>query len=437
MNYLLFRVALNRSLSALIQLNRFQDFTICLEDTHITWRNEILQFESTTTHVGRSFYLPVYREEVEAVLDEIDPTTVKFDLMAYVAIMAMGGVEWNTIAILSKLSFRSLIVSRFLPNKLEGNLSREALINGIPVLAIFDCQGLHQEYLHEVVDFFCPKLLWICNWSMEDERESSKIYALANKIRFIDQRSYDTREGWIQTINTKMANHISVFVGTNGLISDEIERRVGKRGNSEVKTIRPVLRNNPQFLSSQPTEVNLYQISRLSSQKRIDRGLRMFQELQRLGYHDKLKIVGDGPLSSQLQTEALKISGVEFLGFRKTFDVIGSASALIQSSDFEGLPMVIIEALAAGLPVFATATGDLPWLQKQLSGFECKLLTIASFNDEETFLKSFVEWRKHLTKIWNSPDREPLAKYIRETFNRAKVANEYNAIFLQEGLQNG
>ena len=71
---------------------------------------------------------------------------------------------------------------------------------------------------------------------------------------------------------------------------------------------------------------------------------------------DELTILGDGPLREELRRRAEELPArVKLPGF--TADPLShfaAANAFALSSDFEGLPAVIVEALAAGLPVAAT-----------------------------------------------------------------------------------
>jgi glycosyltransferase involved in cell wall biosynthesis len=70
-------------------------------------------------------------------------------------------------------------------------------------------------------------------------------------------------------------------------------------------------------------------------------------------------IAGTGPLESQLREEAatLGIAGhIRFLGH--VTDRVGLYDALdtlMMTSDFEGTPMTLLEAMASGLPVVASA----------------------------------------------------------------------------------
>lgn len=75
-------------------------------------------------------------------------------------------------------------------------------------------------------------------------------------------------------------------------------------------------------------------------------------------------IVGDGELRQTLmaQAEALRLAdAVTFTGFlRDLRPVYSDLDLLVISSDNEGTPVSIIEALAAGVPVVSTAVGGVP-----------------------------------------------------------------------------
>ena len=73
-------------------------------------------------------------------------------------------------------------------------------------------------------------------------------------------------------------------------------------------------------------------------------------------------VVGDGPLRGELEHLARMLLGehVELLGFRPDARaLIGALDLLAVSSRSEGTPLVVFEALSAGVPVVASAVGGI------------------------------------------------------------------------------
>jgi glycosyltransferase involved in cell wall biosynthesis len=77
----------------------------------------------------------------------------------------------------------------------------------------------------------------------------------------------------------------------------------------------------------------------------------------------RLVLVGDGPLQRAIQDHAVHVGlrdRVEFKGSltpTEVVDVLASADLFVLASRFEGLPIVILEAMRAGLPVVASDVG--------------------------------------------------------------------------------
>jgi glycosyltransferase involved in cell wall biosynthesis len=104
----------------------------------------------------------------------------------------------------------------------------------------------------------------------------------------------------------------------------------------------------------------LVQIGRLARSKRNDL---LLSALTRLSSAPKpwLLLVGDGELRGQLEVEAgrLGLAGrVVFCGYRNDIPrFLAAADALVLSSDKEGLPVIILEAMALRCPIIATDVG--------------------------------------------------------------------------------
>ena len=99
-------------------------------------------------------------------------------------------------------------------------------------------------------------------------------------------------------------------------------------------------------------------VARLTAQKRHAPLLEAIALAHRREPRLVAVLAGDGPLREALEGQAagLGIAGrVRFLGpFRRVPDLLRCADALAQPSAFEGLPLAVLEGMAAALPVVVT-----------------------------------------------------------------------------------
>jgi colanic acid/amylovoran biosynthesis glycosyltransferase len=117
-----------------------------------------------------------------------------------------------------------------------------------------------------------------------------------------------------------------------------------------------------------PDNRRLISIGRLSEQKGQALLVRAAAILAKQGIEFELALVGDGPLRAQLEAEIVAngLQGkVRLLGWKNSSEVrdeLLASRAMVMSSFAEGLPVVIMEALALGRPVLSTAIAGVPEL---------------------------------------------------------------------------
>lgn len=148
----------------------------------------------------------------------------------------------------------------------------------------------------------------------------------------------------------------------NGL---EVERY---RKNSEAR------RQARQQLGLEDSDFLWLAVGRLEIQKDYPTLLRAFVRVSSVSPLAQLRIAGQGPLREDLQVLVSNLGiaeRVRFLGVRADIpDLLSAADAFVLSSAWEGLPNVVMEALAAGKPVVATRVGGVPELVEEgKSGF--------------------------------------------------------------------
>ena len=97
---------------------------------------------------------------------------------------------------------------------------------------------------------------------------------------------------------------------------------------------------------------------RFSYQKNHEYLIRVFTEIVKENKDSVLFLVGDGPDRSIVMQLVNKLGlqrNVKFLGFRKDVNrLLMAMDVFILPSRFEGLPIVLIEAQATGLPCLAS-----------------------------------------------------------------------------------
>ena len=117
----------------------------------------------------------------------------------------------------------------------------------------------------------------------------------------------------------------------------------------------------------------LVHIGRFNEQKNHAALLRSYRSILRRHPDTRLDLLGDGELFADMQRYARELGiddHVRFLGSQSNVHpYLHGADLFLLPSDYEGMPMTIIEAMGTGLPVVATAVGGVPdMIEQEKSG---------------------------------------------------------------------
>jgi glycosyltransferase involved in cell wall biosynthesis len=110
-----------------------------------------------------------------------------------------------------------------------------------------------------------------------------------------------------------------------------------------------------------PVRGRIVMVGRLAPPKRPDLALRGFAKARERIPEAELHVVGDGPLRAGAEALAAELGvadAVQFLGNRDDVpELLAQAECALLASDYESCPLAVVEAMAASVPVAATAAG--------------------------------------------------------------------------------
>jgi glycosyltransferase involved in cell wall biosynthesis len=141
-----------------------------------------------------------------------------------------------------------------------------------------------------------------------------------------------------------------------------------------------------------------------------------------------LVVIGDGPERAALERTA-SVCGVAerviFLGHREDArELLPACDIYVNSSIFEGVSLTILEAMAAGLPVVATAVGGTP----EIVGPETGVLVPA--RDPDSLARAM------LSLMRNPPARETMGRAGRQAvesrFTLDRMVDDYVRVYTGE-----
>ena len=169
--------------------------------------------------------------------------------------------------------------------------------------------------------------------------------------RLLTDRIVAVTEELRDQLGARLGSRERIVVIHNGLKLGEVASTLSK---SEAKARLGLLPETPVIAT----------VSRLVPIKRLDLFIKAASVTAQFEPASQFVIAGDGPERQSIQALIEKeglVSKVLLLGQCQTiYDVIRAADVLVLTSDHEGLPMVLLEAMQLGTPIVARRVGGLP-----------------------------------------------------------------------------
>lgn len=182
------------------------------------------------------------------------------------------------------------------------------------------------------------------------------------------------------------------------------------------------------------TPLKLISIGRLVPTKGHDVLIRACGQLHKAGYSFSLQLIGSGPLEDELKALAVMEGVEEYVQFRGALafdevladlcraDVFCLAPRLIPGHPPDGIPNVIAEAMALGIPVLTTRVSAIPEL---VSDRQTGLLV--SVDDTDSFARCLIELAQD--PLLAKQLSEQASRRVAELFDQSKNIDELLGYF--------
>ncbi len=248
----------------------------------------------------------------------------------------------------------------------------------------------------QVLRYALPSMLWLKRTSM-----------LLHTVNNVAEREVEPRARWIQRYAFR---HGVLPIAVANEVASSLERLYGIQRCPVIWNCIPTkLYGCPQTPRGQwraregfaDDDVLFACVARFAPQKNHALLLKAFAQGPASDPKAHLVLVGDGSLREQLQQQArnLGLAGqVHFLGVRTDIpDVLGAMDVFVLSSDWEGNPLSVVEAMASGLPIVSTAAGGVPELMENgKEGFLLQVGDLRGLSDCMIALLKSLETRRSL-----------------------------------------
>lgn len=352
------------------------------------------------------------------------------------AVFAVGGVERNTAAVMRQLSteFRFVVVTNE-PHSPDSGRLLDAIKPDAE--AIFDLASVaprstHLTCLDSICKAFSPDLVWVCNGSVWFHQNIHELMRLFRRVPIVDQQVYDHNEGWINSLTSDYVDAVARIVAINTHIRDALVDRFGAADKIDL------IRHAVDFdrldhwqgeagadLEYRDARRRRYVfIGRLVDQKRPLDFIEVAHMLQKSHPHMDFRLIGNGPMARACRDRITKlgVANIEHVTYvENTAAVYRMADGLVIVSSYEGLPLVVLEALGSGVPVLATDVGEISALVDDV-GDACVIVD-GGIGNPATVSASLARFDEALDLHRSAAQRA--SSRVRERFGAAGVAETY------------
>jgi glycosyltransferase involved in cell wall biosynthesis len=275
---------------------------------------------------------------------------------------------------------------------------------------------------------FNPIIFYIANGSENIYSRLPELKAAFPDLRFANQ-VYDHRFGWIERYDTAMVALMNANIGCNHKIRDAyLNQGVPKTNAFLIENGINCSIYDPD-LYPEARRDELRQFYEIPSDKRIvtfmarlhpqKRPMDFLEVARRFQDDDSVffLIVGNGPLTNQIDLEIMRIglTNISRRPFSVSSDILVLSDVFVLPSEYEGMPLTILESLALGTPVVVTDVGN----NKHVLDITQGGVIVNQIGDVNALRSGIVKMLNH------PPDPQEIRQAVVQHFNVERMARQY------------
>ena len=365
-------------------------------------------------------------------------------VLAMPAFFAVGGVERQVTDMMRQLrgDYDFVVVCNERLREEQGSLRPAAagLAVGFHELAELAPHSLFLDMLERLRAIYRPSLLWIANGSPWLCDHAMELRGVFHDAAIVDQRCYDDRFGWIERAGEPGIQACDRFVAVNTRIQQVFTGKLAMPESKidliyspvDASILGPVERTAAEK-DSCAAKCGLPRgrrilgwVGRLTQQKRPLDFLEMVRRAREEGDPSLFLMVGDGELGPKCSEfiERQGLDNVVRISYCSTlWELYCLMSGFIVTSEYEGLPIAMLQALAMGVPVLATDVGDIALVvERHRAG-----VVLPTIDDLAGCMERYRAWIADLDR-WRANAQESAAD-VRAAFSAEKIADDYRRCF--------
>jgi len=296
----------------------------------------------------------------------------KLNVIHVISALPVGGVERNMLALLPRLD-RERFHTEVVCLRERGDLADELEAAGIPVSLVHFNSRFGPGDVRKLVRFFKEKRADIVHTHLRRPNSSGRVAAFFARVPIVIAQEEDA--GFDKKLRHHLADRLLALVtdriiAVSRFVKEENRRRTGI-ADSKYEVIYNGLdieafsgragRDEARATFGVGTDdILVGSVGRLHEVKDIDTFLRAAKLVADQKRGVKFLVSGDGPEKERLETLARELGigdAVTFSGFSDVRDAYKAMDIMLFTSRTEGFGMVLVEAMAAGVPVVTTNVG--------------------------------------------------------------------------------